>query len=155
MAQAHTAIYLLWHQSLFFQNFCHLCFLGKFGSIICIFTNWLKFGTVVDCYMLISILMFIFSYFLSVIFFGQIWSQNLKFFKLSEIWYRGRLLYAYFNFDVYFSKIFVNNIFRHICSQSLKISKLNEILYIGTLLHAFNVLVFQNFVIHLTLGKFG
>ena len=45
------------------------------------------------------------------IFLGQIWSQNLKFFKLIEIWWRGRLLYAYFDFNVYFFKIFVIHIF--------------------------------------------
>ena len=42
-------------------------------------SNWLKFVTEVDCYMLISILMFIFSKFL-----GQIWSHNLKFYKMAE-----------------------------------------------------------------------
>ena len=54
-----------------------------------------KFGTGVDCYMLIMILIFIFSKFFSVIFFGQILSQNLKFSKLTEIWYRGTLLCTY------------------------------------------------------------
>ena len=44
-------------------------------------------------------------------FFGRIWSQNLKFFKLTEIWYRGKLLYAYYNFNVYFFKIFVTHVF--------------------------------------------
>ena len=60
--------------------------LGKFGPIIWIFSNWLKFGTKVDYCMLILILMFIFSIFLSVIFFGGkfgpiIWSSTnwLKF----------------------------------------------------------------------------
>ena len=31
-------------------------------------------------------------------------SQNLKLFKLTEIWYRGTLLYAYFDFKVYKSE---------------------------------------------------
>ena len=66
---------------LFFQDSFHLYFLGKFGPKIRCSSNWLKFGTEVDHYMLISILMFIFSKFLSFIFFGQIWSQNLKFSK--------------------------------------------------------------------------
>ena len=44
-------------------------------------------------------------------FFAQIWSQNLKFFKLTKIWYRGRLLYVYFDFKVYYFKIFVIHIF--------------------------------------------
>ena len=46
----------------------------------------------------------------SFIFFWQIWSQNLKFFELTKIWYKGRLLYAYFDFDVYFFKGFVIHI---------------------------------------------
>ena len=61
--------------------------------------------------MLITVLMFIFSKNFSFIFFWQIWSQNLKFFKLTEIWYLGILLYAYFDFDVYFLKIYVIHIF--------------------------------------------
>ena len=44
-------------------------------------------------------------------FFWQIWSQKLKFFKLTEIWYRGRLPYAYFDFNGYFFKIFIILIF--------------------------------------------
>ena len=39
--------------------------------------------------------------------FGQIWSPRMKFFKLTKIWYRGTLLYPSFEFNVYFSKIFV------------------------------------------------
>ena len=61
--------------------------------------------------MFITVLMFIFPKFFSFIFFGQIWFQNLKFFKLTEIWYRGRLLYAYFSFDACFFKTFVVYIF--------------------------------------------
>ena len=38
------------------------------------------------------------------VFFGQIWSQKLKFSKLTKIWYRGTLLYPHFEFNVYFSK---------------------------------------------------
>ena len=57
-----------------------------------------------------TVLMFIFSNLL-IIFFGHFWSQDLKLFKLTEIWYRDRLLYVYFNFDVYFSKFFVSQIF--------------------------------------------
>ena len=65
----------------------------------------------VHCYMLITALMFIFSKFFSFIFFGQIWSENLKFFKLTKNWYRGRFLYVYFDFNVHFFKIFVIHIF--------------------------------------------
>ena len=45
------------------------------------------------------------------VFFGKIWSQKLKFSKLTKIWYRGTLLYPHFEFSVYFSKIFVTHIF--------------------------------------------
>ena len=144
----------------FFQNFCHSCFLGKFGAIIWISSNWLKsrvihcymfitvlmfifsklfsfifcgrfgpkiwsslnwlvFGTEVDCYMLILILMFIFPKFLSFIFFGQIWSQNLKFSKLTEIWCRGTSLYGYYDFNVYFFKIFVIHIILQIFGSKI------------------------------------
>ena len=82
----------------------------KFGPIIWISSNWLKFCRGVHCYMLITVLIFIHSKFFSFILFGQIWSQNLKFFKLTKIWYRGRLLYAYVDFDVYFFKGFVIHI---------------------------------------------
>ena len=61
--------------------------------------------------MLMTVLIFIFSKFFSFIFFRQIWSQNLKFCKLTKIWYRGRLLYAYLDFNVYFFRIFVIHIF--------------------------------------------
>ena len=66
--------------------------------------NWNLVATGVHCYMLIATLMFIFSKIFSSIFFGLIWSQNLKFFKLTEIWYRDSLPYTYFDFNVFFSK---------------------------------------------------
>ena len=61
--------------------------------------------------MFITVLMFIFFKIIFIHILRQIWSQNLKFFKLTGIWYRGRLLYAYFDFNVYFSKILVIHIF--------------------------------------------
>ena len=94
----------------FSKKFYHSWFLGKFGPIIWIPSNWLKFLRGIHCYMLITVLILIFSKFFSFIFFGQIWSQNLKFLKLTKIWYRGRLLHAYFDFDVYFFKGFVIHI---------------------------------------------
>ena len=42
---------------------------------------------------------------------GQIWSQKLKLSKLTKIWYRGTLLYPYFEFNIYFFKIFIIHIF--------------------------------------------
>ena len=59
----------------------------------------------------IMILKFNFPKFLSLMFFGQIWSYNLDFFKFSEILKSGTLLYAHYNVDIYFVKIFVTNIF--------------------------------------------
>ena len=47
--------------------------------------------------------------------FGQIWSHNLDFFKLSEISKRGTLLYAYYSFNVYFFK----KIFHHVIWANL------------------------------------
>ena len=57
------------------------------------------------------ILIFIFSKFLPFIFFEQICSQNLKFHKKNEISYRGTLLYAYYDFDVYLFKILFFKLF--------------------------------------------
>ena len=61
--------------------------------------------------MLILILMFSFSIFVLHIFFGQIWSQNRKFFKFAEILCSDTLLYAYYDFHVYFIEVFVIYIF--------------------------------------------
>ena len=81
-------------------------FWGKFGPKNWSSSNWLKFGIGVNCYILMSNLKFVFK-----IFVIHIWSQNLKSSKLSEIWYRGTLLYAYYNFNVYFFKILFVDIF--------------------------------------------
>ena len=54
------------------------------------------------------ILMFICSKLLSsILFLGKIWSKNLKLSKLTETWYWDTLLYAYYDFNIYFYKIFV------------------------------------------------
>ena len=102
----------------FFQNFCHSYFLWenlvsqnqKFAKLNEIWSR----GTL---YMLISTLTFIFSKFFSFILFCQIWSQNVKFFKLTEMSY----------FDVYFFKILIIHIFGLIWSHKLKFSILTEI----------------------------
>ena len=87
--------------------------------------------------MFITVLMgFFFSKLMSFIFLGKICSQNLKFFKMTEILYRGRLLFPYFDFDVYFFKIFAYN-FGQIWSSILKLSKLIEICYRRIFLHAY------------------
>ena len=122
---------------LIFPKFLSLMFLGKFDPIIWISSNWLKFRIGVHCYMLITALMFIFSKKISFTFLGQIWSKNLKFYKLTEICCKRTLLYAYYNFNVYFFKNFCHWYnFGQIWSQNPIISKLTEIWYKGTLLYA-------------------
>ena len=87
------------------------------------------------------------------VFLGKIWSQKLKFSKLTESWYKCTLLHPYFKFNVYFF-IF----FWQIWSQNLQFSKLAEIWYRGALLYVyydFNVYFFKIVFIHIFLGKFG
>ena len=68
----------------------------------------MKSGTDIHCFILVSNLKLIFKKnFFTIIFFWQIWSQHLKFSKLTEIWYQGILLYVYHDFNTYFCKIFV------------------------------------------------
>ena len=83
-----------------FSKFFSLIFSDKFALKIRSSSDWLKFGTEVDYHMLISILIFVFSRFFSFIFLGPIWSQNLKFFKFTEILNRGRLPYTHFDFNI-------------------------------------------------------
>ena len=80
----------------FFQS----SFQEKFGPKLWSPPNWLKFCGWVHCYMLFTILMFIFSKFCNSYNFGQIWSPNLMFSKLTEIWYKSTLLCADYGFDV-------------------------------------------------------
>ena len=61
---------------------------------------------------------------LTLMFFGQIWSQHLKLSKIIEVSYRGILLYAYYDFNVYFFKNFSVMPFRLICSDNLKFYKM-------------------------------
>ena len=86
-------------------------FLGKFSLKSRSSPNLLKFGAGLHFYILISNLIFSFSKFLSLIFFGLIWSQNLKFSRLTEIWDKHIFLYACYNVNFYFSKIFAMDIF--------------------------------------------
>ena len=80
---------------------------GQIWSPKLSFPNWRKFGAGVHCYILTSNLIFIFSKFCHSYFFEQVWSQNLKLSKLTEIWYRCTLLCAYHDFNIHFSKTFV------------------------------------------------
>ena len=103
------------------------------------------------------------------------WSQNLELFKLTEIWYRGRLLYVYFDFNLYFFQFFLSFIFSLVKFGRTK----SEVLQIkwnlaqGYIVYAhydFNVCFFKILyihilleqiwsknviVIHICLGKFG
>ena len=76
-----------------------------------------------------------FCNFFSFVFLGQIWSQNLKFFRLNGIWYRDTLPCTYFDFHVFFFKIFVIHIFfgKIWSHKNQKFAKLNEIWYRVTL----------------------
>ena len=98
--------------------------------------------------MLITILK-LFSEFLSFIFFGQIWSQELKFSKVTEIWYKGTFLYAYYGFNVYFFKILSIHIF---WANLVKIRYKDRLLYAY---FGFNISFFKIFVIHIFLGIIG
>ena len=82
--------------------------MGKFGLKNWSSANSLKFGTGIHCYILNSNVYF--SNIFVTQFFGQIWSQTLKFSKLTEIRYKGTLLYTY-DFRVNFSKIFITHAF--------------------------------------------
>ena len=77
-----TLLYAYYNSSFYFSKILvtHV-FLGNLVPVIQILRNWLKFCRGVDWYMLILILMFIFSKFLLFTFSGQIWFQNLKFSK--------------------------------------------------------------------------
>ena len=98
--------------------------------------NWLKFGAGVHCYILILNLMFIFS----------------KFFKLIEIWYKGKLLYVYYDYKVYFFKILFIKLFFGKFGLKIWISS-NWLKFrtgVNALLHTyydFNVHFFKIFVI--------
>ena len=118
----------------------------------------LKFGTEVDYHMLISILMFIFSKFFSLIFLGQIWSQNLKFSDWlkfgTEVDYHMLISILMFIFSKFFSFIFL----RQIWSQNLKFFRLTEIWYRGRLPYTyfdFNVCFFKILLFIFSLEKLG
>ena len=75
------------------------------------------------------------------VFFGQICSQKLNFFKLTEIWYSGTLLYPHFEFNVYFSKIFVIHIF--LGKFGLKICSPNWLKFRSYIIYNFYSLLFR------------
>ena len=109
--------------------------------------------------MLITILMYIFSNILSFIFVGLIWSQNLKFSKLTKIWYRGTLVYAYYDFNIIFSNFLsVTSSWANFVSKP-EFLEIDRNLVQGYCIlytyYNFNVYFFKSFVTHIILGKFG
>ena len=139
---------------MFFPKFLSIMLFGQIYSHNLDFFKLTEIWGVHYCYMLITVLIFIFSKFFLFIFFGQIWSQNLKFFKLTEIWYRVRLLYAYFDFDGVFSKLVVSHFF--LGKFDLKIWSSPNWLKFHKGVHYyynFNVYFFKNFLIHIILVK--
>ena len=128
--------------------------MAKFGPKNLSSTNWLKFATGVYCYVLISNLLFIFPKFCDHYFLGQ----KLKYSKSTKIWYSGTLLYAYFDFNVYFSKIFV--IYAFLANLVPQFGFLQIDWYfvegcIAICLLRLKCLFFQNYFYSYFLGKFG
>ena len=79
-------------------------------------------------------------------FFGQIWSQKLKFSKLTEIWSRHTLLYPCFEFSVNFLKKFFTHIFWGNWSQNLKFcTRVHYYMFITTLTYFCKIFVIHNF----------
>ena len=138
--------------------------LGKFGptkSEICQIKWNLVQGYIAYAYFDLNVYFFQNSF--HSYFFWQIWSQNVKFFKLTEIWYIGRFYCLFFSiffvihirsgkfwfqnlkffkltemsyFDVYFFKILIIHIFGLIWSHKLRFSILTEIWCSVALLYA-------------------
>ena len=121
-------------------------FWAKFCPKIWSTLDWLKFCTEIGYHILILILKFIFSNFFSLIYLGEIWSQNLKFLKLTEIWYRGK--WPYFSF-IFFGRIWSQ---KWTSSNWLKFgTEVDDHVLISILMF-----IFSNFLfIHLFFGKFG
>ena len=76
---------------------------------------------------------------------------------MTKIWYRRTLLYPPFEFDVYFSKIFVTVLFGQIWSHNLDLFKLTEISQIGTwhfyMLITVLMFIFSKFMSFIFLGQ--
>ena len=107
--------------------------------------------------MLITIITFIFSKLFSFIFFGQIWSENPKFLNLTGIFQRGTLLYAYYDFNVYFFRIFANHILWANLVPKSEVLQIDWNLvdgYITIYLFQFWCLFFSKFLSVMFLGKF-
>ena len=134
--------------------------LGKLGSKDWSSPNWLKSYRCTLPYPYFEFNAY-FSIILVIhIFWGQTKSQNLKFFKLTEISHMGSLLYAMLLrfYCLYFQNFCHWYFFGLICSQNLKFSKLNQIWYRDALLYAyynFNVYFSKIFVTRVFSEKFG
>ena len=101
----------------------------------------MKFGPGDTLYMLILTLTLIISKFFSFIYLGKIWSQNLNFFKLTEIWYIGRF-YCLF-FQIFYHSCSFSVAFRKIWSQKLEFFKMTEVWYFDV--YFFKVLIIPIF----------
>ena len=76
------------------------------------------------------------------VFFGQIWFQKQKFFKLTEIWDMGTLLYTRYDFNVYFFKIlFIHSFWANMVLKSVDL-QIEWSPYSGTCYKLIAVLVF-------------
>ena len=86
------------------------------------------------------------------------WSENVKFFKLSKISYRSTCYILISNLMFILSKFLSFIFFWANLVPNLKFFTRTEISYRGTLLYAycdFNVYFFKIFVAHIFLGRFG
>ena len=99
-------------------------FLYKFSHKNWSSPNWLKSSKNINWFIFVSNSM-LFFFFLHSNFFGQIWSQNLKFSKLTEIWCRCALLYDYYDFNIYFFKIRFIHIFLGKFGPKSKVLQIN------------------------------
>ena len=111
------------------------------------------------CYAFIMILIFSFSKSFSIIPSGQIWSQDLKFFKLTGF---GRGVHCYILIRMLmfiFSKTFFIYIYfrANLVPKSYVFQTDQNLVrwYINYCNFKFNVYFFKSFVIHVILGKFG
>ena len=140
-------------EAIVFPNFVNdLNNLIKFFHLLKRGTTWTHFKPSETCWNQIS---------------WRIWSQNRKFYKLTEIWYRGTSLYGYYDlfyfklfsnvyfFKNYFHQLFSSIIFSHF-SFSSQFFKLNKIWHWVTLLYAcynFNVNFIKILVTHIFLAN--
>ena len=96
--------------------------MSKFGPKNWGTPNWLKFCRGIHCYMFITILTFLLSKCLSFILFWVNLVPKPEVLQIDWNLIRGTLLYAYYDFNICFSKIFVTNVFLGRCGPIIWIS---------------------------------